>query len=219
MKDQSRSHHRERTFAALLLAAACFVAGFLLGTNHAPAVTPPEVPAMVWPRFPPLDDFTLGDQHGARFDARRLDDRWTLLFFGYTHCPDICPTTLATLKQVRDTLRGFAPFDARGQVVLVSVDGARDTPQQLARYLGHFDPDFIGASGSDAELETLTAQLGLRIVRVSTDDPQDYWFEHPASVLLLDPARRIVGEFAPPLDVADIAAQLRHIIAWGETAP
>lgn len=191
---------------------------FYAGYRSAPPPTPPlrmpEVPAIVWPPPPPLLPFTLTDSHGAPLGPARLRDHWTLLFFGYTHCPDICPTTLATLQSTWSALATSAGFRTRGQVLFVSVDGARDTPARLAEYTAFFNPQFLAASGDDRNLHHLTRQFGARVIRVSGDDPEQYWFDHPASVLLISPDTRVAAEFTPPLDAADIATQVAEIVDY-----
>jgi protein SCO1 len=197
---------------AVLIALAGFVAGMMFARDPSPG--PPAVASLVWPPAPPLEAFALVDQAGAVLDAGRLRGRWTLLFFGYTQCPDICPTTLATLADAYQRLRGDAMFARLGQVLFVSVDGERDTPEVLRAYTGHFNPDFIAASASAAELHLLTRQFGAQVVRVSGAEPSEYWFDHPSSVLLIDPALRVVGEFVPPLEARGIAEEVAAIVTY-----
>lgn len=201
-----------------LMVLAAFAVGYIVGGNAARNPTIPAVPGIVWPPPPVLEPFELVDADGGRFDEKRLRGKWTLLFFGYTHCPDICPTTLATLKRIDEALRDSREYQARGQVVFISVDGERDTSEQLKTYTGYFNPDFIAASAPTERLHKLTRQFGIRIVRVSTDDPNEYWFDHPASILLIGPDTRVVGEFVPPLVGEDIASQIRQILDWGRTS-
>ena len=200
---------------ALLIAAGAFVAGYWFAPGQ-PAAPPPTVAGFVWPPPPPLEPFALTDTRGARFDHTRLDARWTLLFFGYTHCPDICPTTMQTLAGVRDKLNGHAPFERSGQVLFVSVDSARDTPEVLRSYTDYFNEQFVAATADADALHRFTGQFGVRIVRVSGESDDEYWFDHPASILLIGPDRRLAGVFAPPLDATDIAGQVRAIVDWGD---
>jgi protein SCO1/2 len=209
-----RSHPFVLAVGALLIAAVAFLAGYHAAPAPASPPPMPTVPAIVWPPPPPLETFTLIDARGQPLGPARLREHWTLLFFGYTHCPDICPTTLATLKQVHAALQDLPAFRARGQVLFVSVDGERDTPARLAEYTAWFDPAFLAASGPERELRHLTRQFGARIVRVSGEDPAEYWFDHPASILLLGPDTRVAAEFSPPLAAADIAGQVREIVGY-----
>lgn len=201
----------------VIVAIVAFAVGYLASSNkHAPN-PPPTVAGFIWPPPPPLTTFILSDSQGESFSEAQLDDQWTLIFFGYTHCPDICPTTMQTLSGVREQLTGHQAFERRGQVLFVSVDAERDTPELLRKYVGHFNPDFKAATAAAADLHRLTGQFGVQIVRVSGSKPDEYWFDHPASILLIGPDRRLTGVFAPPLDASDIARQVRAIVDWQES--
>ena len=202
---------------ALVVAVIAFVAGYFLAQTDRAIVTPPTVAGFLWPPPPPVDHFRLIDTKGEAFDENKLTNRWTLIFFGYTHCPDICPTTMHTLKQVREKLAGHNVFERNGQVLFVSVDAERDTPEVLRAYTDYFNPEFLAAAAPNDELYRLTGQFGMQIMKISGDKPDEYYFDHPASILLVGPDNRVTGVFAPPLDASDIAQQVRTIVDWGET--
>jgi protein SCO1/2 len=171
-------------------------------------------------RFPvarELQPFALVDHNGARFDNRSLQGHWTFLFFGYTHCPDVCPTTLSVLNGVAQRLAGAdTSADATLQFAFVSVDPGRDTPEQLARYVKYFNGDFIGVTGEPAAIEQLTRQLGVLFMQVANDaNPDSYLVDHSASVFLIDPDGRYHAVFTPPLDAGVISADVRAMLeAW-----
>ncbi len=156
--------------------------------------------ALTEPR--PIADFTLVDQHGKPFGRAALEDRWNLVFAGFTHCPDICPTTLALLAALRAQLP-----DNGLQFVFVSVDPERDTPERIAAYLAHFDARLVGATGSAAEIERFAGELGLAHVR-NPGVGDDYSVDHSAALVLIDPKARVAGYFQPPHDRAALAADL-----------
>jgi protein SCO1/2 len=135
-----------------------------------------------------------------------------LLFFGFTHCPDVCPTTLATLKSLRAALADLPGFATRNQVLFVSVDPARDTPEALRTYDEYFDPDFRAATAAAERLNVLTRQLGILYARVETGGLGGYTMDHTASVLLVSPDKRLVGVFTPPHAVPELAARIRGIV-------
>ncbi len=201
---------------ALVLAAIAFSAGHWLAERNLTVLSPPAVEGFLWPPPPPVEHLKLIDKNDAVFDQSRLDDHWTLVFFGYTHCPDICPTTMATLKQVRTQLVGHAAFERKGQVLFISVDAARDTPEVLRAYTDYFNPDFLAAAVPDAERYRLTDQFGIQVTKSSGGTEGEYYYDHPAYILLIGPDKRITGVFTPPLDASDIAAQVRTIVDWGE---
>lgn len=172
--------------------------------------TAPRVEGFLWPDPRALTPFELVDQDGAPFDLARLQGRWTLLFFGYTYCPDVCPATLAALAEVHSLL--VAEDATRDlQVVFVSVDPQRDTPARLAEYVRYFDPVFIGATGSDEALRGLTRQLGVIAFRGEADADGNYLVDHTAALLLLDDQARLVGLFRAPHQPDDIAGRVRMI--------
>ena len=134
-----------------------------------------------------LPAFSLVDHQGKTFTDARLRGRWSLIFFGYTHCPDICPNTLAVMKQAMKQLHEHS---VQPQVIFISVDPKRDTPERLAKYVRYFDPDFIGATGSEEALAALAPALGIPFARPPGSDSENYLVDHGASVLLIDPSVR-----------------------------
>ena len=125
----------------------------------------------------PLQDFTLTSKSGDPIALSDLRGRAVLLFFGYTHCPDVCPTTLADYKRVKQMLGGQADQVA---FVFVSVDGKRDTPKQMTAFLNQFDPDFIGMTGDDTTLRRIGTEYGLifSAEHISLTHDQDAHHEH-----------------------------------------
>lgn len=167
--------------------------------------------ASVFPTARALNPFELETADGQSFDLEQLKGHWTLLFFGFTNCPDICPDTLASLHQSLDSLRLMAP-DRLPKVVFVSVDPERDRGESLAEYVSWFDQSFIGVTGSDEQLDQLTRQLGVIFVR-DTPDPQTgfYNVDHSAAVMIIDPQGRLFGRFGHPLDPEAVTADLFQI--------
>lgn len=159
-----------------------------------------------------LQPFSLIDQQLHPFSEANLQGRWTFLFFGYTYCPDICPTTLAILKQVRGLLRQQPEDGANVQVVFVSVDPERDTPALLRNYLQYFDPELIGVTGPMSEIDQLVAQVGAGYRKEPLQGAGQYLISHTASVFLSNPLGQIVASFSPPLypdKIVDLFRELR----------
>ena len=128
------------------------------------------------------------------------------MFFGFTHCPDVCPTTLVKLAQVRRQ----AALPAGLRVVFVSVDPQRDTPAVLGPYVRAFDPQFIGLTGEPAALGELARRFGVAVNRVELPGG-DYTMDHSAVIFLLDADARLVGLFTPPFNVTALAQDLRAV--------
>lgn len=151
-------------------------------------------------------EFSLIDHHGSPFTREDLIDQWTLIFFGFTHCPDICPTTMAELAELKAQLVGTEASDAR--VVMLSVDPARDTPERLAQYASYFHTDFIGVTGDFTDILSFAQRLNAPFRKVSEPDGA-YQMEHSANVMLMNPRGDYHGFFRAPLDIPKMRVTLR----------
>ena len=156
------------------------------------------------PRDP--GEFSLIDHHGSPFTREDLIDQWTLIFFGFTHCPDICPTTMAELAELKEQLVGTEANDTR--VVMLSVDPARDTPDRLAQYVPYFYTDFIGVTGDFTDILSFAQRLNAPLRKVSEPDGA-YQMEHSANVMLMNPRGDYHGFFRTPLDIPKMRVTLR----------
>lgn len=139
-----------------------------------------------------LDDIALVDHHGEPARLASISDDWTVVFFGFTYCPDVCPTTLSVLNLATSKME-HAPT-----VVLVSVDPARDTPSRLKDYVVGFNSSFIGLTGEEENIRRLTDQLGIAWAAVPSVDEDQYLVEHSAVLVVLDPSGHHVGYLRPP---------------------
>ena len=201
-------HNRGRTLptAVILLAAFAAGIGLWLGMQvltRAPAAT--KV-AMLYPEPRPVPAFSLTRADGKPLTRDDWKGRWTVAFFGFTNCPDICPNTLGVMRDVRKALAAQGLAD-KVNFQFISVDPDRDTPETLARYTGFYSADFVGATGTDAQLQPLTRALGLLYTRTPTGNG-DYSVDHSASIVIIGPQPALVGLFRPPLDAAAITADL-----------
>jgi protein SCO1/2 len=197
-----------RVSATALILIAAFAAAIGLWWGARVFVVPAQAQmqaAVMYPAPRALPDFRLTRSDRTALTLADWQGHWTVAFFGYTHCPDVCPTTLATFKQVWKQLDPAVASKLRFD--FISVDPLRDTPDQLGRYVGYFNPDFIAATGDDAALKPLTQALGLVYSRAESDGG-DYTVDHSASALLIDPQGRQAGLFRPPFEASKIAADL-----------
>lgn len=199
----------------VILAVGGALAGSLYGRHWLEAARPGAKPATrvaaVYDTPRPLPDFRLTDEADRTVTPAALRGRWTFLFFGYTHCPDVCPATLAQLGQVRRALADLPPASLPA-VYLVSIDPARDSPASLATYVRYFDPDFHALSGEPAAVEAFTRALGIAVI-VRQDAGADYTVDHSAAILLLDPDAAVAAVFPAPHVVKNVADDYRLIIA------
>lgn len=155
-----------------------------------------------------LSDFTLTDQHGQPASLSDLKGKTVLLFFGYTHCPDFCPTTLFTFKQIKKALADKADQVA---FVFISIDGERDTPEAIASYVDGFDPSFIGLTGDDATLTRLGTDYDLYFSKRAdaSGSTENYLMDHTSNVFLINPEGQLVALYLYGADAATITADLQ----------
>jgi protein SCO1/2 len=220
--------HRHRGFvtratAWVLVAAVAAGLGLWLGTRsfapHAATTTAdtPPPPALKAARLfsspRTLPPFAL-DTVGGTLTPADLRGHWTIVFLGFTHCPDVCPTTLQQMAQAQAAWRTI-PAPQRPQLWFVSVDPARDTPDALQKYAAFFAPDTRVATAAEPALADFAQSLGMVYMKVPTQGG-DYTMEHSASLVLLDPQGRQAGLIRPPLDPAAIATDLA---ALAQAAP
>jgi protein SCO1/2 len=160
----------------------------------------PALPALTSGQFvsprTPLPEFTLLDHHGRPFTHPALSGHWTLVYFGYTNCPDLCPATLTSLAAMEKRLAENGA--TLPKVVFVSVDAARDTPAQLASYVPYFDPEFVGVTASDqSRIEAFAAQLGIAVA-INHQADGTYTVDHSSAILVVDPAGRLAAVLTGP---------------------
>jgi protein SCO1/2 len=160
----------------------------------------------------PLPPMAFVDQQGQPFSVEQLRGHWSILFFGFTHCPDVCPTTLALLAQVEKQLADL-PTEHRPQIVLVSVDAKRDTPERLAAYVKSFSPTFTGiTAGEQPAVEEFALKLGVPVA-ISQLPGGNYTVDHSAAIFIVDPSGALRALSSTPHEVPIIAADYRSIVA------
>jgi protein SCO1/2 len=154
-------------------------------------------------------DFALTDADGAKRTLADYRGKAVVVFFGYTQCPDVCPTTLATLAE---TMKGLGPLADRVQVIFVTVDPERDTGELLKAYVPAFDPRFVGLRGDAAQTEAVAKEFRVVYQKVPGATPTTYTVDHSAGLFLFDPQGRLrvyVGHGQGP-DV--LAHDLRELL-------
>lgn len=195
----------------LLFVALVFVLTYYRITrNNAVSLSPEELReagALVYEEPVTLQPFALVDHRGQTFTQESLKGPWSLIFFGFTSCPDICPLTLAELSQFYRQLQETTPGD-NTKVIMVSVDPARDTTEKLAQYMASFHEDFIGLNGPYDDVAALARQLYIAHeappAQVEANDPHaghsmpaadDYLIDHSGNILIINPEGRYHGFF------------------------
>jgi protein SCO1/2 len=194
--------------AVLLSAPVAAGVGYLFGeANRAAIQSPPAIAYLNPPRAMP--DFALTNTAGGVTRLSDLRGKVVLLFFGYTHCPDICPLSLSEMRKVKAALGKDAD---RVAFVFISVDGTRDTPDRLHRYLRIFDPEFIGLTGPENQVRLVALEYGAHFRANRVAGQERYTVDHTADTFILDADGRwrlAYGMSTPP-DVA--AREVRKVI-------
>ena len=138
------------------------------------------------------------DHKGTLFERQRLQGKWTFLFFGYTHCPDICPLALASLADLFTRLKTVPDALQKAQGVFVSVDPGRDNVELLNQYISYFNANFIAVTGHQVEIFNLTRQLGADyFIHPEEDEAGNYLVGHTADIFLLNPNGELQTRFKP----------------------
>ncbi len=173
----------------------------------------PGTTATVLPEPLEIPEFNLQDHTGQVFVRDNFKGKWTLIFFGYTHCPDVCPMTLSVLDTTYKNLQQSGE-DTMPQVVFVSVDPERDSKDVLAEYVTYFNPEFLGVSGEMDQLQALIKSLGIFFsaeIENSAEATNSYQVNHSVSILLIDPGARLRALISPPHNAKEIAENFTKI--------
>ena len=198
------------TVLVIVVFMTVVVAGFVYRIQQPRVMTETEMKAnglylLKTPRK--FEDFSLVDHRGDAFTPERLQGVWTLVFFGFTYCPDICPTTMTFLNEFVGELEGTEVEDTR--VVMISVDPARDTVEQLASYVPYFNPDFTGVTGEFLDIHRFATSLNTPFRKVPGQTGVDDQVDHSANVVLINPRGDYHGFFKAPLDLAKMKVTYR----------
>jgi protein SCO1/2 len=169
----------------------------------------PDKVMTLFPDPKPLTAFALTDDKNRAFDLASLKGKWSFLFFGFTHCPDICPTTLAVLARARDNIAKSMVGAENIQFVFISVDPNRDTASKLRQYVDYFDSSFIGVTGDNAQIGNLAGQLGAAYQVAIAPGTENYRVTHTTAVFLVDPRARYHAVFTPPHDAEAISRRFK----------
>jgi protein SCO1/2 len=190
--------------AVLAMFGGLFI-GFKMSGNLAPA-KPPVINGTILPQGRLIAPFHLVDYDNKAFGPEQLKDQWTFMFFGYTNCPDVCPSTMFQFNLVANELKKTPEILANTKFVLVSVDPERDTPELLKQYLGYYNKDFIGVTGSQEEIKKFTRGLGILYAKSEPEEGKDnYLVDHSAAILLTNNEGNLYAIFSAPHEAIKIA--------------
>ncbi|MCH2670580.1 MAG: SCO family protein [Gammaproteobacteria bacterium] len=187
----------------ILIIGLTLLAGGIIMLLTAEREVPPPVVATLLEGGAQLPEVRLIDKMGQNFNTSDLSDSFSLLFFGFTHCPDICPLTLNVLANMVNDWK--IPKITPPEVIFVSVDGARDDPSQINNYLENFNTNFQGLSGSPEALDPLLKSLGVIVHTQHQPGEQFYSVTHNPTIYVISPEKKLIAVFSPPHEAEIIA--------------
>ncbi|ALO45816.1 SCO family protein [Pseudohongiella spirulinae] len=184
------------------------------GVSRVAETAVPEVGGLVLRDARELPPFELLDINGDIFRETDFAGDWSFLYFGFTYCPDICPTSLVEMEKLKQRLGESHP-ELTPQFYLVSVDPLRDTPERLREYVSFFDPEFRGLTGEMAEIDKF-ADAAAVVYQLPSDAQAggDYEVGHSSTIVVIDPAGDVRAILTPPLRAANLASDFAAIEAW-----
>ena len=200
-----------RTVAIVLVFIVLVVYGFIWRMNQPVIMNDEQLRvngAIVLDKPRIFSDFELVDHRGEVFNIDRFRDTWTMVFFGFTHCPDICPTTLAVLNDTYSKMKESEK--QKLQVVMISLDPERDTVEALAEYVPYFNEEFIGVTGNKHLIRRLTAEINIAYNKVPLAG-DDYTVDHSTQLVLINPKGHYHGFFKAPHSETTLRSTWRSI--------
>jgi protein SCO1 len=205
--------------AAVLLAAAAAAAWLSVRPAQQPRFVEVTRGIYTLPKPDVLADFQLVKHDGTGFGSSALKGRWSFVIFGYTFCPDFCPTTLVVFNEMHALLAQRVGGVRDVQFVMFSVDPERDTPKLLGNYVPQFNPEFVGVTGDAAEIKRLAESVGAVYAKVPGSSDSNYLVDHSTAVLLVNPQGRLQGVFAMPHVAKDMVQGFLKIREHAGAAP
>ncbi len=205
-----------RTTAYILIVAVAMGLGLWAAERFhggVPEAGPQLQAVNLFPQPRTLPDFALRQSDGTQLVPGELKGHWTLVFLGFTHCPDICPTTLMELAQAQRQWEAI-PASTRPRVLFVSVDPERDDPDRIGEYAHGFHPDTLAATADIPALEGFARSVSMVFAKVPPPEgarADQYSVDHSATIAVLDPQARMAGVITPPFVPRAIAADLQAL--------
>lgn len=209
------SNKKSAPYGTIFLAVIWLMLAVAAVLYFRPSATtiPEELMGVLRPGPKQIQPFNLVDQNNKPFKLDHMKEKWTFMFFGYTFCPDICPTTMTALTGTVSKLKNNPEAAKDVQVVFVSVDPKRDSIEKLASYMGYFNKEFTAITGKRSELDALVSQTGAGYVIEPESAPGEYLVSHTSAIFLVNPDGELVASFSQPHYPATIAEQFEQIRA------
>ena len=192
-----------------------FIGLYVQTAERRPAELPEFSNTILLPKPRALSDFEFTSHLQQEFTKADLLGKWSLLFFGFTNCPDICPTTLQTLSQTKQELAASDAWQNL-QVVMVSVDPERDTVERLAKYVPWFDEEFIGITAPVEQTKAFAKQMNVPFIKANVQSEQRYEVDHYAGIILVNPLGEYAGVISAPHTKDDLVADISKLLNYSD---
>jgi len=209
--NRSKSGKRKQPFVSLIVIVLGFGLGIFFAQYSRNGSDFYNAEGILWPSPPKLNEFFLSDENNKPFTLADIKERWSIVFFGFAHCPDICPSTLTAMSKAETELRSIPEFGESGLLLFVSVDPNRDTTAILKKYVSVFSPRMKAATGSEKELQILAKSVGAIFMKVGrTRD--EYSVDHSAGLFFISPEGHLFSVLTPPIMELDIVERFSRAI-------
>jgi len=205
---KNKKFFQRNPFIISIIIAISFILGLVISVKKTPTEKP-EYTGVIWPNPPRVSEFTMLNSYEKEITETFLEGTWNLIFFGFTHCPDICPSTLSTLSIAEQTLRGKKIFD-KSNIIFISIDTHRDDPNLIRRYLSNFSNSFIGMTGEESELKKLGDSLGAVFYHRKMNDGKII-IDHSSSLFILSPENELLGVLTQPFSSKDVVEKYEKL--------
>jgi protein SCO1/2 len=211
----NRKSYNQLTVKIIVLIIAILIAGLYFGVFRQPVTQNVKISGVFLPHSTPIKEFSLTDTTKKSFTAADLKGHWTLLFFGFTNCGMVCPTTMAALNMMYQILEKGLPVSQLPQVMMITVDPERDTLARMAEYIASFNVHFKGARGESSQINALENQLHIAAVKLQADGAgkDHYTINHTAEIMVINPKGEVQAFLSYPHHAEEMAKDYKTIIA------
>ena len=198
-------------YAGILVIA--FLSGILISKTVTTDQNSQYMEGILWPDPPMIKPLQLKNQYGENFTLKNLKDTWSLVFFGFANCPDICPMSLQAMTKAAKALRAETSSDFALQTVFISVDPERDTLANLTKYASYFSKDLIAVTGTPDELKAVARSFNTLFMKID-EVGDDYTIEHSSGIFFIDPSGHMASVLTPPHNSLQIAERFQNIFSF-----
>ena len=218
MKKNKRNLHKRRMFLPLFVASFGLGLGILFAEFTRNDLDALKAEGILWPSPPKLNEFFLIDKDDLPFTLEDLKGKWSIIFFGFANCPDICPSTLMEMSKAERKLRAMPEFGDSGQLIFISVDPRRDSPTILKTYVSHFSSNLQAVSGSQEELRILAKSVGAIFLKVDSHrNNHSYSVDHSAGIFFVSPDATLFSVLTPPIVDTSILDRMTNVLQAYQT--